>query len=185
MLRFTRPGSFLGAAAVALIVAGCAAQGGASNPPSSAPQGSSGPSASGTVYTVEVHQDAALGSFLVGEDGKSLYILTKDSAGKSTCSGSCASAWPPFLLETGETVAAGSGVTGTLSTIKRDDGTDQVALNGLPLYYFSGDSGPAGTAGQGVNGVWFLAAPGGGAVGGAAASPGASSAPTQDPKYNY
>ena len=169
--------SLLGAAtAVALVVAACSSQGGASPVPSAAPPSSGAAGGSGSVHTVAVHQDAAMGAWLTGEDGKSLYLLTKDSAGTSTCTGTCAATWPPFVLEAGETVAAGAGVTGTLSTIKRPDGGDQVAINGLPLYYFAGDDGAAQTKGEGVNNVWFLASPSGTTVGASAASPASSPA---------
>jgi predicted lipoprotein with Yx(FWY)xxD motif len=178
----TRPGRIVGALAVAVIVAACNAQAGGATPsPTMAPEPSSAASASGGVYTVEVHQDATMGAWLTGEDGKSLYLLTKDSAGTSTCSGGCATAWPPFILQQGESVVAGTGVSGTLSTIKRPDGTDQVAINGLPLYYFAADSGPGQANGQGVNGVWFLASPSGTTVGSPAASPAGSTGS----KYSY
>jgi predicted lipoprotein with Yx(FWY)xxD motif len=184
MDALTWPRRITGALAVAVIVAACSSQGGGGTPaPTQAPQPSSAAAASGAVYSVEVHQDAALGAWLTGEDGKSLYLLTKDSAGKSSCNGNCASAWPPFVLEQGETVVAGAGVTGTLSTIKRDDGSDQVAVNGLPLYYFSGDDGAAQTNGQGSNGVWFLSSPSGTNVGSPAASPAGTPAATEKSTY--
>jgi predicted lipoprotein with Yx(FWY)xxD motif len=185
MLRLTLPARLLGTASVAFLVAACASQGGGgptSTPAAGTPAASGAPGGAGTVYTVEVHQDATLGAFLTGQDGRSLYLLTKDSAGTSTCQGSCASAWPPFTLEAGETVAAGAGVTGTLGTIKRPDGTDQVAINGIPLYYYAGDSGPNQTNGQGVQGVWFLVSPSGAAVG----APAGTTAPTQGySRYSY
>lgn len=189
MLHAKRPISLLGAAAIALVVAGCASQGGASSPPSSAPQASSSPGASSgarpsdTAYTVDLHQDAALGAFLTGEDGMTLYLLTKDGPGTSNCVDSCAKAWPPFILEDGESVVAGTGVTGTLSAIKRPDGTDQVAINGVPLYYFAGDSGAAQTSGQGVNGVWFVVSSSGTALGAPAASPAGTPKATEQSDY--
>jgi predicted lipoprotein with Yx(FWY)xxD motif len=176
--------SALGAAVVAVLVAGCASSGGASiaptNPPSSQAPASQPPASApaseapgGEVHMVELHQDATLGAFLTGEDGKSLYLFGNDSAGTSTCSGGCAEAWPPFVLDEGETVEAADGVTGTLATITRDDGSEQVTIDDLPLYYFAGDDGPAQTNGQGVNDVWYLAAPDGSMVG-ADAGPGSS-----------
>jgi predicted lipoprotein with Yx(FWY)xxD motif len=164
MPRHRLPGALAGSILAVVALAGCAAGGGAGSP---APSTAAGAGGSPGAYTVDVHQDASLGGFLTGEDGKSLYILTKDSSGTSTCSGNCATTWPPFTLDTGESVVAGTGVTATLSTIKRPDGSDQVALDGQPLYYYSGDDGPAQTNGQGANGVWYLAAPGGGPVNGA------------------
>jgi predicted lipoprotein with Yx(FWY)xxD motif len=172
MDALTWPRRIAGAVAVAAIAAACSSAG-ATPTPSAAGQPSSAAGASGTVYTVAVHEGGAMGAWLTGKDGKSLYMLTKDSPGKSTCTGGCATNWPPFTLGAGETVVAGAGVTGSLSTIKRDDGTDQVAINGLPLYYFSGDSGAGQSNGEGFNGVWFLASPSGTTVG-AGGSPAAS-----------
>jgi predicted lipoprotein with Yx(FWY)xxD motif len=164
--RFT--GALIGSVIAVVALAGCAAPsgGGGTTPAPSSPAAAGSPG----VYSVDLHQDASLGGYLTGEDGKSLYILTKDSSGTSTCTGNCATTWPPFTLDAGETVVAGAGVTGTIATIKRPDGSDQVAINGQPLYYFSGDDGAAQTNGQGISGVWFLAAPGGGPVNGAAPS---------------
>ena len=71
---------------------------------------------------VKAVQDPKLGAYLVGQDGKTLYVFTKDTGGKSVCNGDCAKNWPPFTLDADETVKAGEGVTGTFATVKRDDG---------------------------------------------------------------
>jgi predicted lipoprotein with Yx(FWY)xxD motif len=101
---------------------------------------------------------ATVGSFgqvLVDAKGMSLYLFTKDADGKSACSGSCATNWPPAIA-TG-TPTGGSGVdAGKLSTITRDDGTKQLVYNGHPLYTFAGDAAAGQSSGQGVGGVWYL-----------------------------
>jgi predicted lipoprotein with Yx(FWY)xxD motif len=74
------------------------------------------------------------------------------TATASTCTGSCASAWPPLTVPAGGQAAAGAGVTGTLATLLRADGTTQVNYDGLPLYYWQGDTKPGDTTGQGKNG---------------------------------
>lgn len=130
----------------------------------------------GSVYEVKIANDATIGAFLTGEDGKTLYVLTKDTPGVSTCTGSCASAWPPFLLGAGESANGGTDVTGTFGTITRDDGTTQVTYKDAPLYYFAGDAAAGEVNGQGVNGVWFVASPDGGPNSGAG-SPSASTKP--------
>jgi predicted lipoprotein with Yx(FWY)xxD motif len=118
-------------------------------------------------YQVEVAEDATLGKYLAGEDGKALYIFTRDSKGTTTsaCSGDCATAWPAFNVDEGESATGGEGVTGTFATITGADGKQQVTYEGWPLYYFSGDSAAGQVNGQGLNGVWFLASPDGGGVG--------------------
>jgi len=182
MHRPARLTSFLAVSGVALILAGCASQsGGGASPTTNAPVASQGanaseaPGGSPQAYSVDV-STGAMGSYLVGEDGKTLYLLTKDPAGSSSCTGTCATNWPPFTLDSGETVAAGTGVTGTIGTISRPDGTTQVAINGVPLYYFKGDSAAGDTNGQGVQGVWFLVTPAGTPV---------NAAPSASGGYSY
>jgi plastocyanin/predicted lipoprotein with Yx(FWY)xxD motif len=184
----SRAGLRVGAlvAAATLLLAACS--GTAATAPTSAPTAAPAAStagASGTVYEVKVAQDPKLGPYLTGEDGKSLYLLTADSNGKATCSGGCATAWPPFELDPGESVAAGSGVTGTLATLTRaDDGKPEVTYNGIPLYYFAKDAKAGDINGQGVKGVWFLVAPASTASGGAitgGVGQGAATAPSSAP----
>lgn len=124
---------------------------------------------------------AALGVFLTGAGGKTLYILTKDTATASSCAGTCATNWPALTVPAGGTATAGSGVTGTFSTFARADGTTQVAHNGMPLYYFAGDTKAGDTNGQGSGGVWFVATPEGG---GPPAGGSPSAAPTKG-GYDY
>jgi predicted lipoprotein with Yx(FWY)xxD motif len=176
----------LAGVATLLLVAACG-QAGATTAPSASAAASLAPSAAASVgpsesagpaeaYEVDVATDATLGSYLVGEDGRTLYLFSHDTSGKSTCNTSCAANWPPFTLEDGDTIKAGSGVTGTISTIKRDDGTTQVAINGMPLYYFAGDTGKGQINGQGIGGAWYAAGVDGKPVTGASAggSPAAS-----------
>jgi predicted lipoprotein with Yx(FWY)xxD motif len=115
---------------------------------------------SGDDYPLAVATVSA-GQTLTGEDGMTLYIFKKDTmdSGKSVCNGDCATAWPPYVLEDGEEVKAEDGVTGTITMITRDDGTKQVAYNGMPLYYFQGDEAAGDANGQGLNDVWFIANP--------------------------
>jgi predicted lipoprotein with Yx(FWY)xxD motif len=98
--------------------------------------------------------DSSLGKIVVDADGKTLYAFMKDAGGTSTCSGACANAWPPAAA-TG-TPTAGTGITGTLTTITRDDGTQQLKLGSWPLYRFAGDSAKGETNGQGSNNVWYV-----------------------------
>jgi predicted lipoprotein with Yx(FWY)xxD motif len=166
--------AILAAAATLIVVAGCAGSGASGSPAASAsssPSAAGSPEASGQaagppeVYEVTVATDATYGAHLAGEDGKSLYIFGKDSANTSACSGTCTANWPPFLLGASDTVKAGAGVTGTLATFKRADGSTQVTINGLPLYYFANDSAAGAVNGQGIGGLWHLASPTGTPVG--------------------
>lgn len=150
---------------VLLLVSACSSSGAstAPTPAAATPAASSeasGGASEGDVYTVAV-ASGTIGSFLTGEDGKTLYLFTPDKANTTACTGDCATKWPPFVLEGAETVEAGDGVTGTLATFARPDGEMQVTINGLPLYYFAGDATAGDTTGQGVGGKWFVANPAG------------------------
>lgn len=109
--------------------------------------------------TISVGDGGGLGPVLVGPAGMTLYTFMNDSPGgtASSCTGSCAQAWPPLAVTDDPT--ASSDATGTLATISRDDGSTQVTYNGSPLYYFAGDEAPGDTKGEGVGGVWFVAKP--------------------------
>ncbi len=130
--------------------------------PAATPAGSAG-SATVTIGMATT----SLGQVLVGPNGMTLYIHNGDSATSSTCTGGCATAWPPLVVASGQTASLASGVTGTLGTLTRADGTVQVTFNGMPLYGWQGDKAPGDTTGQNVNG-FTVATPGGSAP---AASP--------------
>lgn len=71
--------------------------------------------------------------------------------------------WPPLLAQARGSVQFAAGVSGgAIGSIIRSDGTTQVTYNGLPLYYFSHDTVPGQTNGQGVTdqfGHWMVARP--------------------------
>jgi len=123
--------------------------------------------------TVKTRHDAKLGTFLTDSKGMTLYIFKKDEPNESYCYDDCAKAWPPFTASGKLTLPA--GVTGELTSIKRDDGTTQVAYNKQPLYYYVKDEDDHDAYGQGVGDVWFVAVVGSKA-GTPEASPAASSA---------
>jgi predicted lipoprotein with Yx(FWY)xxD motif len=111
-----------------------------------APQSSGGGSASAQVKTAA---NARLGTtVLVDDRGMTLYHLTAEHNGKFICTNSaCLQLWHPLTVPTG---GSASGTVGSLATIKRPDGTEQVTYKGQPLYTFAQDQ----TAGQ-VNGQGF------------------------------
>lgn len=123
-----------------------------------------GPSASsdesGGPKVIEVNVGSSDdGPYLTGADGMTLYAFGNDSANTSACSGGCAKTWPPFTIDDADTLKAGTGVTGKLTTFKRADGTMQVASGGSPLYYYAADQAAGDTKGQGIGDVWFIAKP--------------------------
>lgn len=173
--RITLAG-FVAAAALVLVACSSAATPASPSPTAVAAPSAASSAAVGKTSDVASVQDAKLGSYLTGENGKTLYIFTKDTGGVSTCSGACATKWPPFIIAAGDTIKGGGDVTGTFATIKRDDGSMQVTYQGAPLYYFAPDTKAGDVSGQGVGGVWFVAATAGG-PGGPAALPSSGSSP--------
>jgi predicted lipoprotein with Yx(FWY)xxD motif len=103
--------------------------------------------------------DPELGTYLTDAEGMTLYLFTKDEPGpgKSVCNDQCTENWPPFTSE--DPLTLPEGVPGELTQITRDDGTQQVAYNGWPLYYWVEDKEPGDTTGQGVGDVWYVVAP--------------------------
>jgi len=115
----------------------------------------------GTSATIEAVDVGTVGTVLIaGSNQMTLYIFTQDvrDSGESVCTAECLAAWPALTVAAGETPTAGEGVTGELGTITRtDDGAIQVTYNGLPLYFFQGDTA-AGQA-NGVYELWEVVAP--------------------------
>lgn len=135
-------------------------------------------SAAGAV--VDAANSPTFGMVLTGPTGMTLYTHAGDSATSSTCTGECATAWPP-LTATGQPTA-GAGVTGKLGTLTRADGTIQVTYAGLPLYYWQGDKKAGDVTGDGVEG--FAVATVGGAGSAPQPSPAAPS-PSSGGKPGY
>jgi predicted lipoprotein with Yx(FWY)xxD motif len=92
-----------------------------------------------------------LGRILVDGKGQTLYLWQADTGPTSTCTGACASAWPP-LLTNGKPIAGAGLSASKLGTTTRSDGTTEVTYNGHPLYTFAGDTAPGQTNGEGSQG---------------------------------
>ena len=109
---------------------------------------------------------SSLGTIVVDTAGMTLYVFDKDVAdsGESACEGECLVKWPAVVAESDTPTV--DGVTGTVGVITRTDGTKQVTLNGLPLYYWAGDAAAGDTTGEGVGGVWWVVAPNGDKISG-------------------
>jgi predicted lipoprotein with Yx(FWY)xxD motif len=155
-------------AIVMLVISACAAattaspsaseaasQSAAESEPESAEASESEAAAGGVELTVS---ETSAGSALAG-DGMTLYIFDNDTGGESSCYESCATNWPPLLVEEGAEPAAGEGVTGDIGVTARTDGSVQVTYNDMPLYYFANDSAPGDATGDGVGDVWHIAIP--------------------------
>lgn len=105
------------------------------------------------------NSNATVGAYVVGFNGMTLYTYSRDSAGNSTCYGSCAALWPPYTVTSTANLTAEAPLSGTVGTTMRTDGTTQLTYNGMPLYFYQKDTAPGQTTGQGVGGVWYVAKP--------------------------
>lgn len=137
-------------ATVVGVVATPTTAGAAATPTTAAPAGAA-------ALTLASTNDPALGAYLTGLNGMTLYILTTDTPDTSSCTGTCATNWPPLTVAPGATITGPSGATAAFATSARSDGTMQVTYNHWPLYYYAGDSAAGDAKGQGKNGTWFVA----------------------------
>ena len=130
---------------------------------------------------VNVGQNAALGSFLVGPNGMTLYVNSNDTANTSSCTGTCTTNWPPLL--TNGAPMAGAGLNAALlGSFTRSDGGIQATYNGMPLYAFANDKAAGDSNGQGIKNLWHVINPAGMPV---MPAPAVAPAPTSSGSYGY
>jgi predicted lipoprotein with Yx(FWY)xxD motif len=89
------------------------------------------------------------GEVLVDADGAALYTADQEADGKVRCTAACAKTWLPLTVS-GDAELADADVPGTLDTVKRPDGSDQVTFDGAPLYTFA-DDGAGQVTGDGLS----------------------------------
>lgn len=85
---------------------------------------------------------------LVAPNGMTLYTFDKDSANKSACVGGCLAVWPAMVARDAATLKA------PYTAIARDDGSQQVAFQGKPLYLYAADQKAGDATGDKSGGVW-------------------------------
>jgi predicted lipoprotein with Yx(FWY)xxD motif len=150
-----------GLAALALTVSACASSGSSSSATSTPAAGASSASAASSASGSAAAGGSTVSETTVGgqqvltdSKGMVLYWFVPDTPTTSKCEGSCLTFWPVVAGP----VTAGSGVTGTLGTITRSDGSKQATYDDHPLYTFVGDKSPGQNKGNGVNesgGLWW------------------------------
>jgi predicted lipoprotein with Yx(FWY)xxD motif len=136
------------AAVTLLVVSGC----GASSTPKTA-----SPSARADIHVAST----SLGRVLVDGHGMTLYMLTADSPGHSSCAGSCLTYWPAVAPSSSTSLP---GVTGTVGHTTTPDGKPIATVGGWPLYTYVADKVPGDVSGEGVKsfgGAWYARAPDG------------------------
>ncbi|WP_394769574.1 hypothetical protein [Lacisediminihabitans sp.] len=158
-MKITINSSLLGAALVALALAGCASSGtstGAYGSGQSSPSSSPAPAAASADIAVGT---STLGKVIVDGKGMTAYVFDKDTpnSGSSACTGQCATLWPAITSKSATPQV--SGVTGKIGTITGVDGGKQVTVNGRPIYTFAQDKAPGDINGQGVGGIWYVVSP--------------------------
>ena len=133
-------------AVLTLLVAAVALAACGSNSDSSTTATTASASGGETVGTASV---GGAGDVLVDANGLTLYTPAEEAGGKIECVGACTKIWLP--LTASGTPTAAPGVDAKLTTIKRPDGTMQVAADGAPLYTFTEDTGAGSAAGNGFS----------------------------------
>jgi predicted lipoprotein with Yx(FWY)xxD motif len=152
-------GSAILLACVALVSAACSSS---ASPSTSSPPVSPSPSTATSEAVIGTTQ-SQLGTFLTADNGRTVYLFEKDTGSKSNCSGSCAAAWPP-VTTSGMATTSGTANASLLGTTTRSDGTVQVTYAGHPVYFYTADTAPGQTNGEGVDAFgaeWYVLSPAG------------------------
>lgn len=122
----------------------------------------------------------SLGKVLVDAKGETVYLLTADHSGHSTCSSACLQYWPA--------VAPGHAsptVTAKVASTTTTGGSKIATVGGWPVYTFVEDQKPGDVTGEGIanfGGVWYAVSPSGRPVKGGSA-PSTSSTPATGHGY--
>jgi predicted lipoprotein with Yx(FWY)xxD motif len=163
MSGFTSTVRLLGATAAVLLAAGC----GNSSPATyGAGAGASRAASSGPALRVAT---TSLGPVLVNSKGFTVYMLTADGPGHSTCSAQCLQYWP--LVPGAAGASSAKDVSAALATTKASSGASMETAGGWPLYTFVKDQAPGDVTGEGVKtfgGTWYAVSPSGTPVTGTA-----------------
>jgi predicted lipoprotein with Yx(FWY)xxD motif len=104
-----------------------------------------------------------LGVILVNAKGRTLYTFAKDQRRRVTCTGQCASFWPPLKWKgAAKPKAGGSAKSKLLGLDMSPAGGHVVTYNKWPLYTYTGDSAAGQANGQATNlngGKWYVISP--------------------------
>jgi predicted lipoprotein with Yx(FWY)xxD motif len=100
----------------------------------------------------------AVGEAWVDTKGLTLYMFEPDKgSGSSVCYDQCAKAWPPFTVKAASDLVLPAEISASAVKLHaRKDGTQQVVVNGWPLYYWFADKAPGDITGQSVGDVWWV-----------------------------
>jgi predicted lipoprotein with Yx(FWY)xxD motif len=142
-------------AVLGLVAAGCGSY--ANSAPQSGVAGAQHATRGAAVKTRKI---SGLGVVLVNPKGRTLYVFAKDKHRGVTCTGSCASFWPPLKWKgSGKPKAGGAAKSALLSTVKNPAGGKVVTYKHWPLYTFVEDSAAGQAKGWNKNlngGKWYV-----------------------------
>ena len=134
----------------------------ASSTPTSGVAGARHSTSSAAVKTRKVK---GLGVVLVNAKGRTLYTFAKDQRRHVTCTGQCASFWPPLKWKrAGKPKAGGTAKAKLVGTDMNPSGGRVVTYNKWPLYTYAGDGGAGQANGQAISqsgGKWYVISPAG------------------------
>ena len=115
--------------------------------------------------TVSTGTVKGLGTVLVDSKGRTLYLFLPDKHAKVTCTGACATVWPPLKLAAGlKATAGGQAKTSMLGSDPDPAGGRVVTYAGWPLYTYVADTAAGSAIGQATNlngGYWYVLSPSG------------------------
>lgn len=151
---------------LALAAAACGSSSKTTSNTTKAPSSSSSPTP-GTV-TISTRTVKPYGPILVNSAGHTLYVFAPDKATKVTCTGGCATIWPPVKLASGAKAAASGKVKASLLGSDPDpSGGRVVTYNHWPLYTYVTDTAPGVAHGQAISsagGLWYVMSPSGNVI---------------------
>jgi predicted lipoprotein with Yx(FWY)xxD motif len=103
-----------------------------------------------TDYMPNYTAGTSIGRVMTTQQGSTVYTFDRDQIGKSNCYGDCARQWPPVLATTG------AQPYGRMSLAARQDGQEQWAYDGKPLYTYAEDAMYGDVKGENAGNVWHV-----------------------------
>jgi predicted lipoprotein with Yx(FWY)xxD motif len=101
-------------------------------------------------YMPNYMASTSVGQVMTTPQGSTVYTFDQDQIGKSNCYGDCARHWPPVLASNG------AQPYGRMSLAARQDGQEQWAYDGKPLYTYAEDAMHGDVKGDNAGKVWHV-----------------------------
>lgn len=99
-------------------------------------------------YMPNYMANTSIGRVMTTPQGSTVYTFDEDQIGKSNCYGDCARHWPPVLA------FDGAEPYGRMSLASRQDGQQQWAYDGKPLYTCAEDAMHGDVKGENAGNMW-------------------------------